>query len=206
MSEREKTQVEGEDPPAPDVIATRRAARPPNPRQVRFAVELAKLGGVGATEAARRAGYTEETARKAIWQLLRKPQIRDLVEKHMKLCAAAAEVTESRVIMQAAQWLFMTDADAVKRGIKITSAMRCKGLEILARATGLTDGDQHEHQHLHAAPAVQFILPTNDRVPVDGANVIERPGNGRGNGRDHEPPALPPSLVIDLPPLESDDE
>jgi hypothetical protein len=166
---------------------------------VRFAVELAKRGGIGAREAALAAGYSEVTARATAWNFLRKPHVRALVEKHLRLEAAVVEVTEPRVILQAAQWVFLSDAEAKARGIRITSAMRCKGLEILARATGLLSGDQHDHKHLHlpGSMGVQFILPVNDRVPVDPAMVIDE----GGNGRDRDPAAVPPGAVLELPPL-----
>lgn len=201
MGEREKTQIEGEAPPAPDVVATRRKELKPNPRQVRFAVELAKRGGTGAFEAALAAGYSTLTAKQAMWNMLRKPHVRALIAKHLELQAAADEITEPNVLQQAAKWLFLTDAEAKEQGLRITSAMRCKALEVLARATGVIPLDRHDHKHLHV-PGVQFILPTNDRVPVDPAMVIDE----GGNGRDRDPAAVPPGAVLELPPLDEPEE
>lgn len=182
----------------------RRGQVRPNPRQIRFAVEFAKAGGQNAGEAAIRAGYAPHSATSAAWGLLRKPHVRALVDKHMKLEAAAVEVTEQRVLIRAAQWLFATDEEARALGYTITERMRVKALEILARATGLVSPDQHKHQHLHAAPAIQFVIPANDRVPIDARAIVHEGGNGKGNGRDHDPANLPPGAVLELPPKDED--
>ncbi len=190
----------------PDVRTSRQRPRTANPRQARFAVQLARQGGVGAERAALLAGYAPETARKACVQLLRVPHVRALVRKHLEAELAAAEVTESRVILKAAQWLFMTDEEASAHGMKISSRMRCRALEILARATGLVTPERHDHKHLHVpqGSGVQFVLPVNDRVPVNGTLVPDSRANGRGNGRDHDPVNLPPGAVLELPPREDE--
>lgn len=176
-------------------IETRGETRP-NPRQAKFAVEFARMGGKNASEAAIRAGYAPSYAH----VLLRKPRVRELVEKHMRDEVDALGVTEHRIMLRAAEWLFATPEDEQRMGYRVSENMRIKALDILARATGLVRPDKHEHKHLHTAPAVQFIIPANDRVPIDGATVIDE----RSNGRDHTAQALKPQTIIELPPRESE--
>jgi hypothetical protein len=204
MGEREDTHTPDGNRVKPDVIATTRKQPKPNPRQVRFAVELAKRGGNDCRGAALAAGYSEEMAKRAYWQLLRKPHIRDLVKKHLRAESAALEATAARVIGQAMLWAFTSDEEALARGWNITPGMRTKALEILARVTKAIEPDTHDHKHLHlpGSMGVQFILPTNDRVPVDPAMVIDE----GGNGRDRDPAAVPPGAVLELPPLDEPDE
>jgi hypothetical protein len=202
MGQREKTQVAGGEHIAPDVITARRKTPAPTALQARFCVELARLGGNDCVAAAEIAGYAPETARKAWRMLRRKPHLRRLVERHMLAEAERAEITETRVILRAWEWLCAEGDEARQK--RITPAMQIKALEILARATGLLRGDQHDHKHLHlpGSMGVQFILPTNDRVPVDPAMVIDE----GGNGRDRDPGAVPPGAVLELPPLDEPDE
>jgi hypothetical protein len=200
LQEREETQEPPDPVVEPDVQASRRRPPKPNPRQVRFAVELAKRGGVGAIEAARAAGYSETVARRASWQLLRKPHVRELVEKHLRAETAALEVTAARVLGQAMIWAFMSDKEALARGWDISPGMRTKALELLAKATGVVGGDTHQYVHLGDQVQVQFYIPANDRVPVEGEVIDER----------GEPLALPPPSderlleVLDLPPKEDE--
>lgn len=78
------------------------------PRQERFVQEY--LTDLNATAAARRAGYSARSADEFAYQLLRKPQIREAIERAKAERAQRVEVTADRVVAELAAMAFYDPA------------------------------------------------------------------------------------------------
>lgn len=104
------------------------------PRQTRFVEEFA-LHGSGA-EAARRAGYSERTARAIACELLTKPDVQEAVRSAQARTAAEFDVTRQGVIAG------VLEAIEMARSAGDPMAM-LTGLRDLARMCGLNEPEVH---------------------------------------------------------------
>lgn len=82
-----------------------------NDRQTEFCRQY--LIDLNATKAAKRAGYSEATAGSQGFDLLKKPEIQDLISKFQEERAKRTEVTSDRVLLELARMGFSNIKDFV---------------------------------------------------------------------------------------------
>lgn len=81
-------------------------------KQARFVAEY--LVDLNATEAAKRAGYSEKTAYSIGFENLRKPEIQEAIHEAMAVRAQRTEITQDRVLRELAAIGFSKTTDFVK--------------------------------------------------------------------------------------------
>lgn len=75
-----------------------------NEKQKRFAAEY--LIDLNATQAAIRAGYSEKTAGRQAFDLLKKPEIQDAIQQGMQKRSERTEITQDQVLQELAKVAF----------------------------------------------------------------------------------------------------
>lgn len=78
-------------------------------KQARFVAEY--LVNLNATEAAKRAGYSEKTAYSIGFENLRKPEIQEAIQEAMAARAERTEITQDRVLQELARIAFANGTD-----------------------------------------------------------------------------------------------
>jgi phage terminase small subunit len=130
---------------------------PLNPRQTLFVKEYVVCKN--ATEAAKRAGYSEKTAYASGKENLHKPLIRAAIDKELNKLYAAVDITAKRVIEELSKIALadMTDLTATAR---MRMNDKVKSLEILAKHFKLLT-DVQEVTGKDGGPQVIITLPQN---------------------------------------------
>lgn len=134
-------------------------ARPLTPKQQRFAEEY--LIDLNATQAAIRAGYSENGAGQSAFNLLKKPEIQALIEKLRAKTSVKLEVTRERVINELAKIAFSDIRSVVKWGrVKIQAY---DGIPEAVYDIDLIPSDEISED---AAAAVAEVRKTRDGLSV----------------------------------------
>lgn len=128
------------------------------PKQIMFINEyMVDLNG---TQAAIRAGYSEDTAGSIAEENLKKPEIRKEVDKRMDERVARLGITADNVL---------ADIDIIRRKTKTSTKDKLRALELLAKHLKLIT-EKHEIDG-------QFIVKQMGRVVKDGKPITFRVGN-----------------------------
>lgn len=124
-------------------------------KQARFVAEY--LVDLNATEAARRAGYSEKTAYAIGFENLRKPEIQEAIQTEMDARAERTEINQDRVLQELARIAFADSTDYVR----IVST---------PFPTTVVDEDGEVQQVLQNVQRVELV--DTSRIPPDKRTAI----------------------------------
>ncbi len=127
-------------------------------KQKRFVAEY--LVDLNATQAAIRAGYSEKTAGSVGNENLKKPEIREALQKAIKDRESRTEITQDQVLGELRKVAFAKAADYTDATLKYSNKLRA--LELLGKHLGLFDGKGgqsgvHENNLLEALRDIEEI-------------------------------------------------
>lgn len=124
-------------------------------KQAMFAQEY--IVDLNATQAAIRAGYSEDSAKEIGCENLTKPNIQAAVQKAMDMRAERLQITADRVLVELAKIGFadvrdmFTDADQLKsvRNLPDDIAAAVQSIEIVTRPDGVDENGDKTVEHIH---------------------------------------------------------
>ena len=100
------------------------------------------LVDLNATQAAIRAGYSENTARVIACENLMKPNISEAIEKALQERAERTEITQDKVLEEIAKYAFKDASDALDSEFKHSS--KTKYIDMLCKHLGTYDAKRNE--------------------------------------------------------------
>lgn len=128
------------------------------PKMRRFVAEFLVCNN--ASEAARRAGYSERTAHAIAWRVLAHPTVAAAIAEEEGRRLAELRVTADRLDAELARVGFADGANLAKMGC--TGRDKVAALKLLLERHQLLE---HRHQ-VTAGGSVVFYLPENHRSPI----------------------------------------
>lgn len=128
------------------------------PRQQRFIEEY--LVDLNATQAAIRAGYSENTAQAIGYENLRKPQIQQALGTAIRDRSQRTGFTQKMVVEELGKVAFQEASDAASSEMKYSSKL--KALELLGKHLGMFEGKKQGEE---SGEAGVIVLPP---VQADG--------------------------------------